>query len=296
MQPDTHRVTRPFILFVALFSALVGLFTYSGDSSASSSVSSGTANLPAAGAKIPPELKDAVIQEKLGAQIDFSQLDFTNEQGQKVPISSFFHTGKPVILTLVYYSCPSLCGFFLNGLLDSLKRFEWNVGTRFEIVTLSINHREGADLAAAKKETLLKAYGRAGSGPGWHFLTGDEQSIKRLASQVGFGYRYDEKEKQYAHSAAAIVLTPEGKVSRYLYGISFEPKDLKLSILEASSGKVSTVLEQVLLFCYRYDPHARGYSLAVFRILQASSAAMVVLVFGYLLIFWRRQRRLLREV
>jgi protein SCO1/2 len=222
---------------------------------------------------------------------------FTDEKGQKIAFDSFLHRGfKPILLNFVYFECPNLCGFFLNGLLDGLKAFDWTVGDRFEVVTISINPKEGPDLAAAKKDSIMKAYGRPQGAAGWHFLTGDEASIKRLASQVGFGYRYDEKQKQYAHSEAAIVLTPEGQVSRYLYGITFEPKDLKLSLLEASNGKIGSVIDRVFLFCYHYDPSSRGYSLAVMRIMQAGSTGSIFLVAGYLIVFWRRQRRPSREV
>lgn len=246
--------------------------------------------------EIPDELKAAQIEEKLGAQVDVGGLRFTDEAGRRVTLNSFFTEQRPVILTMVYYGCPNLCGFFLTGFLETLKNLDWTAGSRFEIVTLSIDPTEDSELATAKKASYLKAYNREGAAKGWHFLTGDEQSIRRLANQVGFGYRYDAEEKQYAHSAAAIILTPDGKVSRYLHGISFAPRDLKLALLEASSGKIGTVIERALMFCYRYDPHTRGYSLAVMRVVQVGSVGMILFVFVYLMVFWRKQRRATREV
>ena len=241
--------------------------------------------------KIPPELQGATIQEKLGQTVSIGDITLKNEEGKPVLLKDYFHPGRPVILTLVYYGCPSLCGFFLTGFTDSLKTFDWTPGGRFEVVTVSINHQENSELAHDKKNALLGSYGRPEAASGWHFLTGDEKTIRKLADQVGFGFRYDEKEKQYAHSAAAIVLTPDAKVSRYLYGISFPTQDVKLALLEASNGKIGTMLERVFLFCYRYDPHTRGYSLAVMRIMKTGSAGTVLAVGGYLMVFWRRQRR-----
>ena len=251
---------------------------------------------PTVFSKIPPELQAATITEKMGESVAVGDITLRDENGKAVLLKDFFHPGRPVILTMVYYGCPTLCGFFLTGFTDSLKLVDWTPGTQFEVVTVSIDHREGASLASDKKKAILDAYGRPAAVAGWHFLTGDEANIRKLAAQVGFGFRYDEKEKQYAHSAAAIVLTPDAKVSRYLYGISFFPKDVRLALLEASSGKIGTVLDRVFLFCYRYDPHARGYSLAVLKIMKAGGAGTVLAVGGYLLVFWRRQRRYTREV
>jgi len=306
MQKYMHRVTtahHSFSLlkkrlgFGFLFFFSVAAFASEPVASKAITKSAPTALVRPELAKIPDELKGATIEEKLGAQVNTDGLMFTDESGQKVAFSSFLRRGfKPIVLNFVYFKCPNLCGYFLNGLLDTLKGMDWTAGGRFEVVTISINPREDAELAAGKKAAFMKVYGRPEAAAGWHFLTGDETTIKQLASQVGFGYRYDEKQKEYAHSAAAIVLTPEGKISRYLYGISFAPKDLKLALLEASSGKIGSVMDRVFLFCYHYDPNSRSYSLAVMRIMQAGSAGSVFMVAGYLMVFWRRQRRPSREV
>ena len=162
---------------------------------------------------------------------------------------------------------------------------------KFEIVSVSINPRETPALATRKKESYLKAYGRPQAASGWHFLTGDEAQIQKLAAEVGFGYRYDSQEKQYAHSAALFVLTPEGKISRYLYGIEFPVKDFRLALLEATRGKIGTVVDRILLFCYRYDPYTRSYSVYLAKLMQAGCGATILIFGSYLFVFWRRQRK-----
>jgi len=253
--------------------------------------------------KVPAELKEAGITEHLGDSVSLNELTFKNEKNQDVRLSDYFQSGRPVLLNLVYYGCPNLCSFVLDGLVQSLKKIEWIPGKEFELVTLSINPTEDSELATRKKESYLKVYGQTLATPdarnvrisqasqGWHFLTGKEDQIKKLASEVGFGYRYDETEQQYAHSAALMVLTPEGKISRYLYGIEYSAKDLRLSLVEASRGRVGTVIDRILLFCYRYDPKQRKYSVYLTRVMQAGGAGTIVIFGGYLALFWRAQRR-----
>ncbi len=248
-----------------------------------------------AASQLPEQLEGVKITEKLGAQIEASQLKFKDDTGKDVVLSDYFKKGKPVILAMAYYRCPSLCGFLLSGLLDGLKSLKWNTGENFEVVVVSINPKEDSELAAQKKANYLDEYrksgARMGSEQGWHFLTGEESQIKTLASQVGFGYRYIEKEKEYAHGAAIFVLTPEAKLSRILYGVMFKEQDLKLALLEASSGKIGTIVERILLFCYRYNPATKGYSLVFTRVMQVGSAGTVFVFGGYLAVFWRRQRK-----
>lgn len=241
--------------------------------------------------KVPDELREIGIKEKLGAQLEISQLSFLNEFGQPVVLGDFFRKGKPVILTLVYYECPNICNFLLSGFLTSLKKLDWSVGNEFEVVTVSINPKELPKLAQGKKAAYIRDYGRSSGDAGWHFLTGEESQIRKLAAQVGFGYKYDEQEKQYAHSAVIFALTPEGRLSRYLYGVEFFVKDLKLALLEASNGKIGSVVDQLLLFCYRYDPHTRKYSVYLSRLMQAGCGTTLLLFGAYLGVFWRRQRK-----
>lgn len=246
---------------------------------------------PAAESKIPSELRDIGVSERLGAQVSISDASFKDEEGQPVKLADYFHKGRPVLLALVYYECPNLCNFMLNGLVKSLKTLDWTPGGNFDIVAISINPKETPELAKAKKASYIKAYGRPESAPAWHFLTGEESQSRKIAWDVGFGFRYDPNEKQYAHSAVLFVLTPEGKVSRYLYGIEYQNKDLKLALLEASNGKIGTVIERFLLFCYQYDPHLRQYSVYLTRLMQAGCGLTLVFFGGYLGLFWLRQRK-----
>lgn len=245
--------------------------------------------------EIPDELKGIGVTEHLGDTVSIQDLEFKDESGQSVKLAQYFKSQKPVLLTMVYYECPNLCNFLLNGLVHGLKNLDWTPGNQFEMVTVSIDSREGPELATKKKAAYLESYGRPAAAPGWHFLTGSEAQIKKLAGQLGFGFRWDAESKQFAHSAALHVLTPEGKISRYLYGIEFSPKDVKLSLLEAANGKVGTIVDRLLLFCYRYDAKARKYSMVLNKVMQAGCAGTVVVFGGYLAVFWRRQRKLKPE-
>lgn len=238
----------------------------------------------------PAELEGVGITEKLGEQVELEKLIFTNEEGKEVPLSSYFAAKKPVILTMAYYNCPALCGLVLNGLMEGLKKMDWVPGNQFQVVNVSMDPKETAELAAQKKANYVQAYGKPEVAAGWHFLVGQENQIKSLASQIGFGYRYDENKKEYLHGAGIFVLTPEGKLSRILYGIQYGPTDLKLSLLEASNGKVGTILDRIILFCYSYDPQLRKYSMVLTRVMQAGALVSTAIILLYLLVFWWRQR------
>jgi protein SCO1/2 len=246
--------------------------------------------IPAYATEKPPALEGVEITEHLGKQLTLETLTFRNEENKSVPLTQFFKSGKPVILTLVYYKCPMLCNLVLNGVLDSIKKIDWNVGTQFEVITVSINPNEGAELARSKKSSYLKSYNRPGSDLGWHFLTGDESNIQSLASQIGFQYRYDPKDQQYIHAAAIYVITPQGKISRYLYGTSFKSQNLKMALLEASDGKVATsTLDRILLFCYHFDPTKNSYTLKVWRIAQFVLGAQALALAGMMIYLWRKE-------
>lgn len=238
----------------------------------------------------PESLQGIGIEEHLGDQID-PDLEFTNEAGEKVRFSSFLSGNKPVLLSLVYYSCPGLCNFHLNGLTDAFKEMKEPLGAEFDHVLVSIDPAEGPALAAEKKANYLEAYGRPEAAKGWHFLTGDEANIKKLAEQVGFKYRWDEKEKQWAHAAAAIVITPNGKISRYLYGIVFDPKVVRLSMVEASNGTIGTVVDKLTLFCFHFDPRASKYTFYAFNVMRAGAGFIVVVLAAGLIPFWLRSRK-----
>lgn len=237
-----------------------------------------------------PEMQDIGIEEHLGDQIDLS-LEFTNEHGGKVKLSDYMNGSKPVLLTLIYYSCPSLCNFHLNGLTDVFKQMDWSIGNEFEVLAVSIAPDETPELAKAKKASYIKEYGRDGADKSWHFLTGKEEQIKKLASQVGFKYKWNPERKEWAHAAAAYVMSPTGMISRYLYGIGFSPKTLRLSLVEASNGKIGDIIDKFVLYCFQYDPEKKTYAFYALNIMRAGAGATVfilVLVFGS---FWFRQKR-----
>jgi len=239
---------------------------------------------------IPPELSGIGVDEKLGNVLDL-QNTFQDEKGNEVKLQNFFDGKRPVILTLVYYGCPNLCGFLLNGFVDSLRSLPWSPGKEFNIVTVSIDPSEKPELAIQKKEALLNVYQRPGADENWHFLTGKEENIHKLASQVGFKYRYDKEEKQFAHSAVIILISPEGKVTRYLYGIQFPPRDLRLALTEASQGKIGSVVDKFLLFCYHYDPKGKKYALMAMNLMKVAGI-ITVLALGIGLLFQlKRDRR-----
>ncbi len=231
--------------------------------------------------KIPDALKNIQITEHLGRNVPIHEFEFSDEEGKLVQFKQFFTQGKPVVLNLGYYRCGTLCNYSYQGLSHVLKNTTLQAGRDFEVVSISIDPKDDFHSAAEKKATF-----------GWHFLTGKEDQVKKLAEQVGFGYRYIPEEKQFAHGAASFVLTSEGKISRYLYGIEFDPKDFKLALVEASNGRVGTLVDRILLFCYHYDPGTRKYSLYSTRLMSAGGASTLVIFGGYLVVFWNKQRRL----
>lgn len=237
------------------------------------------------------ELREGVgIEEKLGQDIDLD-LNFVNEKGESVGLRDYFAKSKPVMLALIYYNCPSLCNFQLNGIVDTLKELEWTTGQQFEFVVVSIEPTEGPELAAQKKQAYLELYQRPEAAKGWHFLTGSAEAIAKLADQVGFRYKWVESRKEYAHTAATYILTPEGKISRYLYGIGFSASTLRLSLVEASDGKVGSAVDKFLLYCFRYDPEKRGYAFYAFNVMRAGAATAVLVLLAFLVPFWLRQRK-----
>jgi protein SCO1 len=232
-------------------------------------------------------LKKVNIEQKLGSQIPLDAT-FKNEWGQSVKLGDYFKGDRPVILTLVYYECPMLCNQTLNGLVGALEAVTFSPGKEFEIVTVSFDPREGPETAAKKKETYLKRYRREGAQNGWHFLTGDKEAIDRLAQSVGFGYAWDEQSKQFAHASAIMVATPEGRLSHYFYGIEYSPKDIRLSLVEASSGKIGSPVDELILYCYHYDP-ATGKFAPVMAVLRAAGVLTVAGIVA--LIFFLNKRR-----
>ncbi|HUL75036.1 MAG TPA: SCO family protein [Vicinamibacterales bacterium] len=220
---------------------------------------------PAAQAQIPI-LREVSLDQRLGAPIPLD-LTFVDEQGRTVRLGSFFGT-RPVVLALVYYECPMLCTEVLNGLTASLETLSFTAGKDFEVVVVSFDPGETPALAAQKKQLYMKRYGRPGSEGGWHFLTGREDAIHALTSAAGFHYAYDPSIDQFAHPAVVTVLTPGGQISRYLLGIEYAPRDMKLALVEASDSKIGSVVDQALLFCYHYDPETGKYGLAIMNMVR----------------------------
>lgn len=238
----------------------------------------------------PDDLLNQVgFEQRLDVQVPLD-LSFRDEVGKAVHLGDYFGT-RPVILTLNYFECPNLCTLVLSGLGAGLRSVSLHMGQAFDVVSVSIDPREQPDLAAAKKATYLARYGRPGDEAGWHFLTGEQGSITQLARAVGFRYAYDARQDQFAHPAGIVILTPQGKIARYFYGIEFAPRDLRLGLVEASAGKIGTPIDQVLLRCYHYDPAMGAYTLAIENAVRLASVATVLLVGVTLFALFRRERR-----
>jgi protein SCO1/2 len=236
----------------------------------------------------PYPLTQVGIDQKLDFQAPLD-LQFRDESGKQVRLGDFFGK-KPVVLSLVYYECPMLCTLVLNGMLTSFKVLSFDVGKEFEVVTVSFNPKEKPELAAAKKQSYVRRYGRPNGEKGWHFLTGDEDQIVKLADAVGFRYTYDPKTEQYAHASAIMVLTPKGHIARYYYGIDYAPRDLRLGLIEASANKIGSPVDQVLLYCFHYDPLTGKYGLVVRNVLRLGGITTLLVLGGFITLMLRRER------
>ncbi|HLM55172.1 MAG TPA: SCO family protein [Pyrinomonadaceae bacterium] len=248
----------------------------------------GTAPRPVERTGTPEALKAVRVEQKLGSQLPLDAT-FRDESGREVRLGQYFND-KPVVLALVYYECPMLCNQVLNGLVGSLTAVPFKPGKDFEIVTVSFDARETPELAAKKKETYIRRYGRAEAVGGWHFLTGDKAQIDRVAEAAGFGYAWDEPTQQFAHGSAIMVSTPKGRLSHYFYGIEYAPKDLRLALVESSEGKVGSPVDELLLYCYHYDPATGKYGAAVMNILRAAGVLTIIGVVALILYLRRRSR------
>jgi protein SCO1/2 len=224
----------------------------------------------------PPGLKNVGIEQHLDDPIP-PELVFRDETGKSVRLGDYFGK-KPMILNLVYYQCPMLCGEVLSGLESALRVLKFDVGKEFEVLTVSFDPRETPDMATKKKAEFLKRYGRPGAADGWHFLTGPQESIDSLTRAAGFQYQYDPKTGQFAHATAIMVLTPEGKIAQYYYGVEYAPKDLRLGLIQASQNKIGNLADQVLLYCYHYDPNTGKYGAIITRVLQLSGLATILVL------------------
>jgi len=249
----------------------------------------GVVIIPAHGqSELQPILEKVKIEHKLNAQVPL-ELKFRDEQGEVVTLGDYFQ-GKPVILILAYYRCPMLCNQVLNGVTDGLRGVSFDAGQEFQIVVVGFDAREQPALAAAKKATYVEHYGRPGVEDGWHFLTGEQPSIDRLTQAVGFPYLYDSAHDQFIHDSGIMILTPQGRISRYLYGIDFPSRDLRLALVESSANRIGSPMDHVLLLCFHYDPNTGRYTTTVLRIVRLAGI-VTLFVFGtFLFRAWRRER------
>jgi protein SCO1/2 len=234
----------------------------------------------------PPGLQNVGIEQHLDEQVP-PNLTFRDETGRAVRLGDYFGK-RPMILNLVYYQCPMLCGEVLSGLESALRVLKFDVGKEFDVLTVSFDPHETSEMASAKKAEYLKRYGRSGAAAGWHFLTGPQESIDALTTAAGFQYQYDARTGQFAHATALMVLTPEGKIAQYFYGVEYAPKDLRLALVQASENKIGTVVDQVLLYCYHYDPATGKYGAIISRVLQISAAATILVLSILIAVLFRR--------
>lgn len=277
----SSRNSRSALFFV--LSALIALSFQSAMARDFAKPSEGMAN------ETPKELENIGIDTHLGSKIDLEQ-SFVDENGKSVRLKDYTANGKPILLSLAYYSCPSLCSFHLNGLNDAFKAMKQPLGEEFNMIVLSFDPKEKPALAKAKRENYLKEYSRPEGEMGWHFLTGEQAAIDSVTKAVGFKYRWDEDQKQYAHASAAYAIAPDGTISRYLFGITFDPKTVRLSMLEASKGQVGTLVDKLILFCFHYDPKANKYTVAAFNVMRAGGVLILLVLAAFLLPFWVRRR------
>jgi protein SCO1 len=233
------------------------------------------------------------IDQNLDAQLPLD-LAFRDETGREVQLKKYFR-GKPVIVSLVYYRCPMLCTQVLNGLLRGSQGLQFQMGQDYDVITVSFDPSETPTQAAKKKDAYVKAYRREGAKEGWHFLTGSAESIEALAKTVGFRYRYDELTQQYAHASGIVMATPEGRISKYFYGIDYSPHDLRLGLFESGEGKIGSAVDQILLLCYHYDPRTGRYGLVISGILKTLCGVTALGLGGFLLIMFRREWRVSRQ-
>lgn len=248
---------------------------------------------------LPGALKGVGIEQRLDQQIPLD-LVFRDEFGKQVRLSNFFQAGKPVLLAPVYYRCPMLCTQILSGVASSLKAVALVPGRDFEVVAFSFDPKDTPETAASKKQLYLKRFGQVNTANGWHLLTGDESNIKPLTEALGYRYKYDPATDQYAHASGVMLITPEGRISRYFYGVEYAPRDLRLGLVEASHNRIGSPVDEALLFCFHYDPATGKYGAVVMNLVRFAGAAFALICGLFLFVVWRRDlradRRVLRRV
>jgi protein SCO1/2 len=238
----------------------------------------------------PPELMDVGVSESLDSKLPLDQT-FVDHTGKIVKLGDYVDGVHPTVLVFAYHSCPTLCSLVQNGVVEAMKGVDWNVGDQYNAITISIDPRDTPSDANAKRTALIGQYGRPVTDKGWAFLTGKEPAIEEVTKYAGWHYFWDDRQKQYAHPGAIVLLKPNGRIARYLYGIEFNPKDLRLGLLEASEGKSISTFDRALLYCYQYDGHTRKYSLVATRVMRIGGGITVVALAGFLTMMWRREKK-----
>jgi protein SCO1/2 len=271
---STHRDLRGFVLLLGVAAALLA----------------GPAARAQRKEPLPKELESVGVTEKRHDKVPLD-LEFKDSHGKEVTLKQYFDGERPVVLTLNYSNCPMLCSLQLNGLFDALEEMHWDIGDQFEMITVSIDPLETTERSRATKQKYLKRYRRAGAAAGYHCLTGREKNIKQLAKAVGFRYHYEPDSRQYLHAAVTMILTPDGRVSQYLYGVQYDPQTIRLSLVEASEGKVGSTTDQILLFCFHYDAEKGRYGPNAFRLMQVGGGFTVLLLGGSIWWYRRRERK-----
>jgi protein SCO1/2 len=238
---------------------------------------------------VPPGLEDVGVDEHLDGQLPLDAT-FKDQTGKPVRFGDLFDGKHPVVLTLAYHTCPTVCSMVLSQTVDSLKKIEWSIGDQYRAITLSFDPHESLERTAAKKKQLVEQYGRNGASEGWTFLLGDDTNIHRVTDAVGFKYHYVEREQQYAHPTVIFLLKPNGQVARYLYGLDYAPNDLRLGLLEASNGRSISTVEKVLLYCYHYDPNSGRYVVLATHVMQIGAGLSAIALFAFLGTMWLKDR------
>jgi len=238
---------------------------------------------------LPMSIRKVGFDQKLNEQVPLD-LVFKDEAGREVRLGDYIHD-KPVILVLAYFRCPMLCSEVLNGLVRGMLDLPFEVGKDFEVLTVSFDPSETPEMATAKKHTYVQRYGRPGGAAGWHFLTGKEDAIKKLTAAVGFRYTYDAAHEQFAHASGIMILTPGGKIARYIFDVQFPPRDLRLALVEASANRIGSPADQILLFCFHYDPVEGKYGPAILNLLRLGGVLTLGAIGIFWICLWRRERR-----
>jgi protein SCO1/2 len=275
---------------VCLFAVLAALLGRSGDVHAQTWRQGAPEGTPAANTT-PPELTGVTIDEHLGQRLPMD-VAFRDAEGRSVRLGALFDHKRPTLLVFAYHTCPMLCSLVLDATVRALNDVAWTVGREFDVVSISIDPKDTPETATRKRAQVVGAYGRAkGAVAGWHFLVGDEADIRKVTNAVGFEYNYDPRQKQYAHPAAIYLLTPDGQMARYLYGIDYPASDIRLGLLEASAGRSISTTERILLYCYHYDPQGKHYALVAMNVMRLGGVVTLVAIGGMFAVLWGRERR-----